>query len=175
MNQVTTSQLEVSVHILWSVGWLYWWRSTQLLRSTLTWSVLQTQSVEPVTHSYAHHHHSPPSISQSWHPGSMHPAESSYSCPVLQWSAAEDAPLHSWGSRQHGRISPLAKGLPQASPVWSIPGTSDTVHVYTWFVLLWLIEVKGTKCCLQAIVKQSMMLTHPCTECAFIVDHWLDD
>ena len=77
------------------------------------------------------HHHSPPSTSQSWHPGPMHPAECCHSYLVPQWSANGGAPLHSWGSRQHGQLSPLAKKLPQVSPVCSTPGTSDTAHTHT--------------------------------------------
>ena len=77
------------------------------------------------------HHHLLPSTSQCWHPGSMHPAECCHSYPILQWPAAVDTPHHSWGSKHHGRISPLAKGPPQLSPVWSTPGTSDTVHIHT--------------------------------------------
>ena len=62
----------------------------------------------------------------------MHPAEFFHSYPVLQWPAAEVAPLDSWGSRQHGLISPLAKGPPQVFPIWSTPRSSGTAHVYKY-------------------------------------------
>ena len=77
------------------------------------------------------HHHSPPSTSQSWHPGSMHPAECCHPHPLPQWPTAGGVPLHSWDSRQHGHPSQLARKLPQVSPVCSTSGTSDTAHIHT--------------------------------------------
>ena len=74
---------------------------------------------------------SPHSTFLTGHSVSMHPAEWWHCYRLPQWSAAGDAPLHSWGSRQHESPSPLAKGLPQAFQVWSTPETSDTACIHT--------------------------------------------
>ena len=100
---------------------------------------------------------SPPSTFQISCPGSMHPSEYSDSSQFPQWSAVEGPPLHSWDSRQHGLFSPQAKGLlPQASPVWSIPGYikwySTYICKYTrWFSTmtcecqLWTHQVENSE------------------------------
>ena len=115
-----------SGRVSWGEIWSRWYWLTSLLEANVNMYYKLSQLKQSLIH-----HHSPPSTSQSWHPGSIDPAEC---CPrylVPQWPAAGGAPLHSWDNRQHERIFLLGVGLPQVSPVWSIPGTSDTAHTHT--------------------------------------------
>ena len=119
------------------------------------------------------HYNSPSSISQSWHPRSMYPAECCHCYLVLQWPAAGGAPLHSWGSRQHETLCSQARKLPQVSPVWSTPGTSTTVHIRTCFCFTVACKGYQVRFTSHSKIEHDIDNSVPPTEYAFIVDYWL--
>ena len=124
--------------VSWNVSWreeksdwncvkLHVWRSAHVWSFVITWMVTLCMNNGLVNY----WRFSPHSTFLTGNSVSMHPAEWWHCYRLPQWSAAGDAPLRSWGSRQHESPSPLARGLPQAFQVWSTPEISDTVRIHT--------------------------------------------